>query len=74
MTAESESTLDDAQSMTMGELGRAIIRIERKLDGAMDDHEKRLRQLERWMWGAVAVGGAGLASGVGALFSSGGLG
>lgn len=36
--------------MTNGELGRWLQRIESKLDRAIDDHEKRLRSVERWMY------------------------
>lgn len=36
--------------MTNGELGRWLVRIESKLDRAIDDHEKRLRSVERWMY------------------------
>lgn len=36
--------------MTNGELGRWLSRIESKLDRAMDDHERRLRSVERWMY------------------------
>lgn len=34
--------------MTPGELGRAVARIESKVDKILDDHEKRIRDLERW--------------------------
>jgi hypothetical protein len=36
--------------MTTGELGRWLQRIESKLDRAIDDHERRLRSVERWMY------------------------
>lgn len=39
-------------------IGERLARIEEKLDAALEnvlDHEKRLRGLERFMWGSVAV-------------------
>ena len=69
VTADQESTLTTS-AVTLGEVGRAVIRIERKLDGLADDHETRLRAVERSLWAAAGLGGAGLASGLGALIQS----
>lgn len=47
-----------------------LARIETKLDLALTtkaDHERRLRAVERWMWGAVGLGGAGALSGLWSL-------
>lgn len=63
--AEEESTMTDP--IGIGELGRSLIRIERKLDGSLADHETRLRALERWMYVAIGSGAAGAAAGIGAL-------
>lgn len=40
--------------MTIAELGRAVARIENKVDKALDDHEFRLRGLERWRYAIPA--------------------
>lgn len=37
--------------ITNAEMGRWLARIEAKLDKAIDDHERRLRQVERWVYG-----------------------
>lgn len=37
--------------ITNAEMGRWLERIEAKLDKAIDDHERRLRQVERWVYG-----------------------
>lgn len=45
-------------------MGERLVRIETKLDvvlGRVDDHEPRLRKLERWMW--LVSGAAGVAGG-----------
>ena len=51
----------------MAEIGRTVVRLELKLDRMTDDHERRLRFLERAVWVAAGLGGAGSASGIGAL-------
>lgn len=41
-----------------------LVRLEEKVDKVLDDHEKRLRGLEKFRWlavGAGVVGGAGAA-------------
>lgn len=37
--------------VTNAEMGRWLARIEAKLDKAIDDHEHRLRTVERWVYG-----------------------
>lgn len=53
--------------LTMAEIGRTMMRLESKLDRVTDDHEGRLRYLERAVWVATGLGGAALASAVGTL-------
>lgn len=67
MTAMSAAASPD---ITMGEMGRTVARIEHKLDQMVEDHEKRIRTIEKWMWGLAGLGGAGAASGVGALIQA----
>jgi hypothetical protein len=66
-TDEESSTMSGDHEVTLGEVARTTMRIERKLDGLSDDHERRLRALERWMWGAIALGGAGSAAAINQL-------
>lgn len=56
--------------ITPAELGRSLLRIESKLDRAIDDHEQRVRRLERWMWTAMGFGGVGALSGLTALLKA----
>lgn len=35
---------------TIGEVGRTVLRLEAKIDGALADHENRLRRVERWVY------------------------
>lgn len=55
--------------MTIAELGRLILRVEQKLDRVTDDHEGRLRNLEKAVWVATGLGGAAIASSIGALLN-----
>jgi hypothetical protein len=55
------------EEVTIGEIGRIVMRLEHKLDRAMDDLEARVRYLERAVWVATGLGGAALASAIGAL-------
>jgi hypothetical protein len=55
--------------VTNSELSRSLVRIESKLDRATDDHEQRLRRVERWMWTALGVSGVGGVTGVGAFLA-----
>ena len=36
--------------VTLGEINRGLTRMEHKLDTAIGDHEKRLRNVERWVY------------------------
>lgn len=54
--------------MTNGEIVRLLLRMEKKLDEVTSDHEKRIRALERWVWGAAGAGGIGALSGLAAFF------
>lgn len=36
--------------MTLGEIGRSLHRVEQRLDKVLDDHEVRLRKVERWVY------------------------
>lgn len=62
--------MDD--DLTLGELGRSLVRIEQKLDQAIGDHENRLRRVERVMWVALGLAAAGGVSGIGTLLSAAG--
>lgn len=35
---------------TLGEISRQLEKIERRLDRILDDHEVRLRKVERWVY------------------------
>lgn len=35
---------------TQGEIVRSLLRIEAKIDKIGDDHEQRLRRVERWLY------------------------
>jgi hypothetical protein len=49
------------------ELARWMMRVEAKIDLLAQDHEDRLRALEKAVWIATGLGGAALTSGVGAI-------
>jgi hypothetical protein len=53
--------------MTFGELSRILGRIEKKLDEVTNDHERRLRAVERWMWTAMGLSAAGAGTGIWSL-------
>lgn len=55
-----------AEGVSTAELARSLARIEQKLDGVTSDHEQRLRRVERWMWTALGLSGAGAATGISA--------
>lgn len=38
------------QDPTLGEILRGVHRLESKVDKVTDDHEIRLRKVERWVW------------------------
>lgn len=56
--------------VTNAELSRSLVRIETKLDRATDDHELRLRRVERVMYVALGLAAAGATSGLGALITA----
>ena len=56
------------EEITNAELARLLIRIERKLDEAIGDHEQRIRKLERNLYLASGVAMAG-GTGFGTLLS-----
>ena len=58
-----------SEPVTNAELSRSLVRIESKLDRATDDHELRIRRLERYMYTAVGLALAGAASGVTGLLT-----
>ena len=58
------------EGITNAEIVRWLERIEAKLDKVTEDHEDRLRRLEKAVWISAGVGGAGVASGVGALLQA----
>lgn len=58
------------EEVTNSELSRSLVRIEAKLDRATDDHEMRLRRIERYVYVSLGLAGAGAASGLGALMSA----
>lgn len=39
-----------AEDVTLGEIHRTMTRIEQKVDKVTDDHEVRLRRVEKWMY------------------------
>lgn len=55
--------------ITNGEMSRWLERVEKKLDRVTDDHEARLRRVERAMYVSVGLAAAGATSGVGAMLS-----
>ena len=56
-------------SYSLGEVVRAVRRIEDKLDAQVRDHEGRIRSLEQWMWRLVGVASVGGASSIAAWIS-----
>lgn len=56
--------------VTNAELSRSLIRIESKLDRVNEDHETRLRRVERALYISLGLAGAGSASGLGALLTT----
>lgn len=58
------------EDVTNGELARSLTRIEGKLDKVSDDHENRLRRIERVTHIALGLGVAGATSGVGSMLST----
>lgn len=56
----------DAEGYTLGEVIRAVKRIEDKLDNQVRDHEARIRSLEQWMWRLAGASAAGVVGSVAA--------
>lgn len=56
--------------VTNSELSRSLERIESKLDKVADDHEKRLRAVERTLYITLGLASAGVTSGVGTFIAS----
>lgn len=54
MTTEEFSDLHLADP-TLGEIVRTLAKIEARLDRVMNDHEIRLRRVERWMYAIPAT-------------------
>jgi len=52
--------------LTLGEVGRAVERVEAKLDRVIEDHEKRLRRLEAIQYIAIGLA-ATLGTGFGTI-------
>lgn len=46
----------------------AVSRLEDKLDRVTDDHEQRIRRVERWMWTCLGLSAAGAGAGLSAWF------
>ncbi len=53
--------------VTNAELARSIKRVEVKIDRISEDHEDRLRRLERAVWATIGFGLAGAGTGISAL-------
>lgn len=58
------------EEVTNSELARSLVRIESKLDRATEDHEARLRRVERFAYISIGLAAAGATSGVSALLSA----
>lgn len=58
------------EEVTNAELSRSLARIELKLDGVAQDHEKRIRNVERMLYITLGLASAGATSGVGAFISA----
>lgn len=56
--------------VTNSELSRSLERIEVKLDKVADDHERRLRVVERTLYITLGLATAGATSGVGTFVAS----
>ena len=56
---------------TIGEVLRAVTRLEARLDKVLDDHEQRLRRVERWVYAVPPTLLLAAASVLGALMRGG---
>lgn len=59
------------QDPTLGEILRGVHRLESKVDKVTDDHEVRLRKVERWMYAVPPTLILAAASVVATLFNAG---
>lgn len=58
------------EEVTNSELSRSLVRIEAKLDKVTEDHEARLRRVEKILYVALGMAVAGMTSGMGAFLSA----
>lgn len=58
------------EEVTNAELSRSLARIELKLDGVAQDHEKRIRNVERMLYITLGLASAGATSGVGSFIAA----
>ena len=42
--------LSSSEDFTMGEISRTMTRMDARMERVIDDHEARLRRVERWMY------------------------
>lgn len=56
------------EEVTLGEVVRSLTRIEARLDSKMDDHERRLRDLEKWKYALPPTVAIAAASVIAAIF------
>jgi hypothetical protein len=42
--------LSNESDITLGEIGRTMARMDARMERVVDDHEHRLRRVERWMY------------------------
>lgn len=62
--------MDDLAAVTNAELWRTLIRMEAKLDHIADDHEQRIRKMERYAYTSVGLACTGAVSGLSALLGA----
>jgi hypothetical protein len=56
--------------VTNSELSRSLTRIELKLDKVSEDHEKRIRNVERMLYITLGLASAGATSGIGSFIAA----
>jgi hypothetical protein len=66
LTSAMGSMVED--DVTLGELGRSLARIEARLDLITGDHERRLRDLEKWKYALPPTVAVAAASVIAAIF------
>lgn len=62
--------VDETTGVTNGELARLIARVEAKIDKVTEDHETRIRRVERVMYISVGLAATGATSGLSALIGA----